>query len=174
MKRPILPVAALLLLTYPALSQGIGERTGVNALLRKAPSTADFVKLVAISDMFEIQSSKLAQTKADEFSKTFAAQMITDHTKTTEELKALAPKAGVELPTAMDSAHQGKIERLQGLMGVDFDREYDTMQVDAHKDAISLFERYADGGENAELKAWAAKTLPHLKHHLDKAKALRD
>jgi putative membrane protein len=34
------------------------------------------------------------------------------------------------------------------------------MQVSAHKDAVSLFERYAKGGENAEPKDWAGKTLP--------------
>jgi uncharacterized protein DUF4142 len=41
------------------------------------------------------------------------------------------------------------------------------MQVSAHKDAVDLFERYANGGDNADLKAWAGKTLPALKHHLD-------
>jgi Domain of unknown function (DUF4142) len=45
------------------------------------------------------------------------------------------------------------------------------MQVSAHKDAVSLFERYAKGGENAEPKDWAGKTLPALKHHLELAEA---
>ena len=44
------------------------------------------------------------------------------------------------------------------------------MQVDAHKDAVSLFERYSKGWDNADLKAWAGKTLPALKHHLEMAK----
>ena len=46
------------------------------------------------------------------------------------------------------------------------------MQVDAHKDAVSLFERYSKGGDNADLKSWAGKTLPALKHHLEMAQAL--
>lgn len=166
-------VLAFGLMAAPALAQGLGEKTGVNALIGKAPSTADFAKIAAISDMFEIESSKLAEQRADEASKKFAAQMIADHTKTSAELKALAPKANVELPVAVDSTHQSKLDKLKGLNGADFDKEYDVMQVDAHEDAVSLFERYADGGENAELKAWAAKTLPHLKHHLEMAKALR-
>ena len=65
MKRSLIAFTTLLFLTFPALSQGPGERAGVNALPGKAPSTADFVKLVAISDMFEIQSGKLAEKKAD-------------------------------------------------------------------------------------------------------------
>jgi putative membrane protein len=173
MNRSLIAAVAVLLLTGPAISQSLGEKTGINALVGKASSTADFVKIAAISDMFEIESSKLAEQKADETSKKFAAQMIADHTKTSKELKTMAPNAKAELPTAMDSSHQSKIDKLKGLTGADFDKEYDSMQVDAHEDAVSLFERYADGGDNAELKAWAAKTLPHLKHHLEMAKALR-
>jgi putative membrane protein len=43
------------------------------------------------------------------------------------------------------------------------------MQVSAHKDAVSLFERYAKGGDNAKLKDWEGKTLPALQHHLEMA-----
>ena len=46
------------------------------------------------------------------------------------------------------------------------------MQVSAHKDAVSLFERYSNGGDNADLKAWAGKTLPALRHHLEMAEQL--
>ena len=46
------------------------------------------------------------------------------------------------------------------------------MQENAHEDAVSLFERYAKGGDNPDLKSWADKTLPALKHHLEMAKAL--
>lgn len=164
---------ALALMATAAFAQGLGEKTGVNALIGKAPPTADFVKIAAISHMFEIESSKLAEQRADEATKKFAAQMIADHTKTSAELKALAPKANVEVPTALDSSHQSKLDKLKGLNGADFDKEYDSMQIDAHEDAVSLFERYADSGDNADLKAWAGKTLPHLKHRLEMAKALR-
>ena len=57
--------------------------------------------------------------------------------------------------------------------GASFAKQYDAMQVAAHKDAVSLFERCANGGENAELKAFAAKTLPHLQMHLTMAENLR-
>jgi putative membrane protein len=46
------------------------------------------------------------------------------------------------------------------------------MQVSAHKDAVSLFERYAQGGDNAKLKDWATKTLPALQHHLQLAQQM--
>ena len=44
----------------------------------------------------------------------------------------------------------------------------------AHKDAVSLFERYANGGDNAKLKAWATKALSALRHHLQMAEALNN
>jgi putative membrane protein len=165
---------ACLLLAGPALAQSAGEKTGVNSALGISPTTADFVKEVAISDMFEIASNKLGQEKGNAAEKSFASQMVTDHTKTSTELKELVSsgKVKAELPTALDSSHQSKLDKLKGESGKDFSSDFDSMQVSAHKDAVSLFERYAKGGDNPELKNWAGKTLPALKHHLEMAQNL--
>jgi putative membrane protein len=164
-----------LLLAGPIAAQSVGEKTGVNSALNIAPTTADFVKEVATSDMFEIAASKLAQDKGNAPEKTFASQMIADHTKTSTELKGLVTggKVKVELPTVLDSSHQSKLDKLKGESGKDFSSDYDSQQVSAHKDAVSLFERYAKGGDNADLKDWAGKTLPALKHHLEMAENLK-
>jgi putative membrane protein len=173
MKRTIIAFACVLL-AGPALAQSLGEKTGVNSALGVAPATADFVKEVAISDMFEIESSKLAAQKGNAQEKSFAQQMMTDHTKTSSELKGLVGngKAQATVPTTLDSSHQSKLDKLKGANGKDFSSDYDSYQVSAHEDAVSLFERYANGGDNAELKNWAGKTLPALRHHLDMAKEL--
>jgi putative membrane protein len=101
--------------------------------------------------------------------------MIADHTKTSTELKGLVTsgKVKAELPTALDSSHQSKLDKLKGENGQDFSSKFDSDQVSAHEDAVSLFERYAKGGDNADLKDWAGKTLPALKHHLDMAESLK-
>ena len=173
MKRSIV-ILACLLLAGPALAQSVGEKTGVNSALGVSPSAADFVKKVAISDMFEIESNKLGQEKGNAAEKSFASQMVTDHTKTSTELKGLvlSGKVKAELPAALDSSHQSKLDKLKGESGKDFSSDFDSMQVSAHKDAVSLFERYAKGGDNADLKNWAGKTLPTLKHHLEMAQNL--
>jgi putative membrane protein len=173
MKRSTI-VMACLLLAGPALAQSAGEKTGVNSALGISPTTPDFVKEVAISDMFEIESNKLGQDKGNAAEKSFASQMVTDHTKTSSELKQLVSsgKVKAELPTALDSSHQSKLDKLKGESGKDFSSDFDSMQVSAHKDAVSLFERYAKGGDNPELKNWAGKTLPALKHHLEMAQNL--
>jgi len=173
MRRIALIVTALLL-TASAFAQSVGEKTGVNSTLGISPSTADFVKEVAISDMFELQANKLAEDRGNAAEKSFAAMMIKDHTKTSDELKALVKGGDVkaELPTALDSSHQSKLDKLNGYKGADFSSEFDSQQVGAHKDAVSLFERYAKGGDNPKLKDWAGKTLPALQHHLEMAQAL--
>jgi len=173
MNRSLIALGCLLL-AGPALAQSAGEKTGVNSVLGIAPTTADFVKEVAISDMFELQSNKLAEDKGNEQEKAFARQMVTDHTKTSDELKGLVTsgKVKAELPTALDSSHQSKLDKLKGESGKDFSSNFDSDQVSAHKDAVSLFERYAKGGDNSELKDWAGKTLPALKHHLEMAENL--
>jgi putative membrane protein len=172
--RRTLIACACLLIAAPALAQSVGEKTGVNSALGVSPSTPDFVKEVAISDMFELESSKLAQQKGNATEKTFASQMITDHTKTSTELKGLVTggKVQAEVPTALDSAHQSKLDKLKAANEKDFSSEFDAMQVSAHKDAVDLFERYAKGGDNADLKNWAGKTLPALQHHLAMAQDL--
>ena len=81
MRRTMIATACLLT-AAPALAQSVGEKTGINSMLGATPSTEDFVKEVAISDMFEIEASKLAQQKGNAAEKTFALQMVTDHTKT--------------------------------------------------------------------------------------------
>jgi putative membrane protein len=173
MKRSIIALGCVLL-AAPALAQSVGEKTGVNSTLGIAPTTADFVKEAAISDMFEIGSSKLAQDKGNAQEKSFGSQMITDHTKTTTELKGLVSsgKVKADVPSALDSSHQSKLDKLRGESGKDFSSDYNSDQLSGHKDAVSLFERYAKGGDNADLKDWAGKTLPTLRHHLEMAQNL--
>jgi putative membrane protein len=77
MKKVTALAAAFMLLSGAAYAQSIGEKTGVNSVLGISPSTADFVKEAAVSDMFEIQSSKLAAERTEGATKDFANQMVT-------------------------------------------------------------------------------------------------
>src|SRR5438067_11290721 len=104
MKKAILAVTVAVALTSSAaLAQSAGEKTGVNSVLGVAPKTADFVKEAAMSDMLEIESSKIAQQKGNGPEKKFAEQMITDHTKTSSELKSMANSSNLkaDIPTAL-------------------------------------------------------------------------
>jgi putative membrane protein len=179
MKKASLLVSLGVLLMIPACSEsqrpGTVEQSQVpqsqaptTVGAASAVSTADFVKTVAISDMFEIQSSQLALSKQpDDDTQPFAQKMVQDHQTTSQELKALVDSGKVKatLPTALDTEHQKMLDDLRAKNGKDFDQAYDRVQQEAHQKAVDLFQKYSDSGDNADLKQWAAKTLPHLKEH---------
>jgi putative membrane protein len=161
----------------PAVSaESLAEKTGVNSLLGLSPSTADFVTQAAMSDMFEIQSSQLALRRGDDATKGFAQQMITDHQKTSAELTALVQgvSSKATMPTDLDAPHRKMLDTLNGLNGAAFDRQYSRDQVSGHKDAVSLFQRYAKGGDSTAIRQWADTTLPTLEHHLMMAQHLNE
>jgi putative membrane protein len=175
MRSSAIAIAVLAIVaSAPASAQSVGEKTGVNSALGISPTTQDFVREAATSDMLEIAAAKLAEEKGNAAEKKFAGQMVTDHTKTTSDLKGLVSSGDVkaEIPSALDSSSQKKLDKLRDAKPADFAGEYDPMQVSAHKDAVSLFERYSKSGDNAKLKDWAGKTLPTLKHHLEMAENL--
>lgn len=167
---------ALLLISSAAFAQSTAETTGVNSALNIPPKTEDFVKEVSMSDIFEIESSKLALQKGNAATKAFAQQMIDAHEKTTAELKGLIDGGKVTAPaaTGMSDAQKKSFDELKNLSGKEFDDAYQDDQEDAHEDAVDVFKRYASEGDNADLKAWAAKTLPALEDHLKMAEDLDD
>jgi putative membrane protein len=170
MKTTCLAFTIAAALTSAAFAESAAERTGVNSVLGIAPQTEDFIKEAATSDILEIEAAKIAQQKGGPAEKGFAEQMITDHTKTSMELKDLVPvDMRSSIPANLDENSQKKLDKLRETRDQAFASEYDPMQVSAHKDAVSLFERYAKGGEDPRLKDWAGKTLPALQHHLEMA-----
>ncbi|MCW7539245.1 DUF4142 domain-containing protein [Aquabacterium sp. A7-Y] len=137
-------------------------------------SDVAFLKQAAQNNHAEVESSKVAQTKASHADvKAFAARMIEDHTKAGDELKALAASKGVEVPDEASVMQKAKTKVLSAMDGDKFDRRYvDEMGVDAHQETIKLFTRAAAEAKDAEVKAFAGKTLPSLQHHLKTAQEL--
>jgi len=141
-----------------------------------APSTPDFVRKAAASDLYEVAAGKIASEKGQsEAVKKFGAHMIEAHSKTTEELKGIvkAEKLDVKLPTEVSGKHKKMLDALTAAKPEDFDRLYIKQQVKAHSKASELFDAYAERGENAALKQFAAKTLPGIKQQLEEAEKLK-
>lgn len=100
--------------------------------------------------------------------------MLTDHTKTSTELKSIAAGKNILLPAAPLPMHQRQVQALANENAKNFDKAYMTAQVAAHQQAVNLFQEAATSAADPEFKAFAAKNLPALKMHLDMAKATRD
>jgi putative membrane protein len=127
--------------------------------------TAKFVKNAAIGGMFEVQSSKAALTKAqDPKIKNLAQMLIDDHSAANEKLKKIAAKENISVPSQLDTKHQGELDTLRETKG-SFAQPFIQMQRKAHEEAITLFKRYADHGDDAALKSFAKNTLPTLEKH---------
>ena len=137
-------------------------------------SDTAFVEDAALGGMTEVELGKMASTKAANAEvKKFAQMMITDHSKANDELKALAAKKGWKLPTELDSSHKATIESLRTKVGADFDRDYVDDMVADHETDVKAFEDKAKNAADVDLKAFAEKTLPTLRKHLDAIKAVQ-
>lgn len=137
-------------------------------------STDAFVTNAAISDMYEIQAGQIAQKKGQSAGvKDFGKQMVTDHTAMSNEMKPLVAAAGKTLPTGLDERRKGMIDNLNAAPAADFDKAYLAQQEAAHSEALTLMQGYADNGDDAGLKAAAAKAVPKVQAHLDHVKQMQ-
>lgn len=149
---------------------------GAIASASGAAATPDFVTRAAISDMFEIESSRVAIQRSNNAEiKKFANQMVTDHTATTAKLKSLVASNNLAAPpNALDEPHQKMLADLKSAAADDFDETYLDQQDQAHTATLDLLNGYAAGGENADLKAMAAETAPKVQQHLAMVKQMDD
>jgi len=149
-------------LTGPAHAQTSDATEGA---AKVSPAEQQFVQDASQADATEIAASKIAlRNSSDPRVKTFAQQMVTDHTKLSHSMGVLAARKGLGAAPAADSALVGK---LQTLKGKDFDQMYvEQVALEGHRKAVDLFQKESENGTDAQLKAAATHALPTIKHHL--------
>jgi putative membrane protein len=164
----------------PPMAEPAAPAAGTSATgSRAAALTATaFARTAAMSDLYEIEASRLAEQRSQNAQvKQFAQHMLRDHQKTTNELKGMLPQlqgvSAQQMPTGLDQQHQALVQQLQGARGAEFDRAFAQQQLQSHQTAVELFRAYAQSGDNAQLKQWAAQTLPSLEEHLRQAQQLQ-
>ncbi|MEP7210548.1 MAG: DUF4142 domain-containing protein [Alphaproteobacteria bacterium] len=137
----------------------------------------DFVNAAGQAGLAEIETSKLAlQHSNNPDVKAFAQMMIEDHTKAGEALKAAAAAAALAPPSeTLDESHMRRVNDLtQDKPGENFDADYMHLQVDAHGEAIKLFQDYAKDGKIPQVQSFAEATLPTLETHRTKADSVNE
>lgn len=103
----------------------------------------------------------------------YAAQVGRDHGKASQELRKLAAKRGMEIPSDPVGQLRQKLDRLRQLSGAQMDKAYlQDFAVQAHMESIALFESQEAQGQDKELKSFAAKQLPRLRKYYERGKAL--
>jgi putative membrane protein len=142
-----------------------------------------FVQKAAIDNLAEIQLGRLATQRAENAAvKTFAEQMVDDHTKALDALTTAAGQSGTQVTRELDDKHRELHQRLSSLQGAEFDREYMKAMVEAHEEAAGMLEDRAErapGSAGATVESpegrvnqWAADTLPVVQTHLQQAKQI--
>jgi len=132
-----------------------------------------FMNDAAPGGMAEVELGKMAASKAQNAEvKAFGQKMVEDHSKAGEELKQLAAQKKVMLPPDVLPAHKQLMEKLSKLSGAEFDKEYVAAMVEAHEKDVAAFENVSKTAADADVKAFATKTLPTLKMHLEMIKAM--
>ncbi|HAB03651.1 MAG TPA: DUF305 domain-containing protein [Pseudomonas sp.] len=152
---------------------GLSLVLGMASLHAMAATSDDFVEAATEAGIAEVVTGKLAQEKSQNAEiKGFADMMVTDHTKANQELADIARKLDISVPD--EAALTDKVKKvILEWRDESFDKSYVNNQVDAHEKAVELYKKEAASSDKAELKAFAAKTLPTLEAHLQKAKALQ-
>lgn len=130
---------------------------------------------VANGGMKEVEASQKALTMSmDKDVKSFAQMMVDDHTKANNELKDLAAKKNITLPSSLSDDARKDIDDMSKKTGHDFDEAYMDMMVSDHDKTVSKLQDGNNSLKDADLKAWAAKTLPVVQHHDEMAKSMKD
>ena len=139
------------------------------------PTTRDaFVRMAAASDLYEIRSGQLAQTRTQNAGiRDFAGMLIRDHTNTTSQVMAAAQASGMPpITPALMPMQQDMLNRLERASGAAFDREFLTQQVQAHQMALALHSNYASSGDTPALRQVAATAAPVVQQHLDHVRSM--
>jgi putative membrane protein len=142
---------------------------------KDAEKEAQFMVDAAELSLKEIKLGNLAQSKGtNKQIKDLGKMMVSDHTKSLDELKKLAKEKKVTLPESLTEKGIEDHDKLSEKSGRDFDKKYSEMMVDGHEDAIKKFEKCGEDCTDSQLKNWVTQTLPTLRNHLDHAMSCRD
>lgn len=149
--------------------------TGATGVQAENVSKMDqqFLEQAARAGAAEVKLGSMAKEQATSPEvQQFGQRMVADHTEANQELMALAKAKDVSVSTKMDEQHQETAETLSKMEGKQFDREFMRHMVKDHEKAVQLFSTASEASEDADIKAFATKTLPTLQEHLQMARQL--
>gem|GEM_PF-2003396 len=137
-------------------------------------SDQEFIQNAAQGGMAEVELGKLAQEKGSSADvKQFGSKMVTDHSKADADLKTVADKKGIAVPTSLDAKHRASVERFSHLSGAAFDRAYVHAMVKDHEKDASEFREEANSAQDPDVKSFADSTLKVIETHLSDIKTIQ-
>jgi putative membrane protein len=168
----------LLLLCFVGLaacSQMGMKSPGQSAGQGATASTQDakFARDIAQANLAEIETGKLAASKAQSDAvKQFAQHMVDEHSKLLKQGSDLAAAKGMQVPSAPGLEHQAAKTKLQVVTPASFDRAYMEQMVKDHNTTLELLNRTVAEASDPQLRAQAQQAIPHVQQHLEMAQRL--
>jgi putative membrane protein len=132
---------------------------------------APYVAAASSIDLYEIKSSQMAQTRAQDGNlRLFAGMMISAHQGLAAQLSLAGRRLNL-LPSAqLLPEHQRMIDTLESTM--DFDAAYRSQQIQVHEEALKLHSDFASRGESPTLRPVAANAVPIERAHLARLRGM--
>ena len=151
------------------------QDTGQGAAVRDDKEhDSEFMTKAASGGMLEVELGKVvAQRATTPDVKQFAQQMVTDHTKANNELKAVAAKKNITLPASLGDDQKKVYDNVLTEKGAQLDQKYVSEMVDDHEEDVKEFQEASTKAGDPAVKAFAAKTLPVLQMHLAMIKKIQ-
>lgn len=166
--RRLAPVALLAALGGMSLSGCATTGAAMDLTPEEAPA---FVAMAASSDLYEVESSRLALQRSQvQAHRAFAEMMIRDHSNMSAQLRAAASSAGLSVPTAMLPMHMALLNELS--RSSDFDATYRRQQIQSHEQSLRLMDNYSRRGDVPQLRGVAAAAVPVVRGHLEDLRRL--
>jgi putative membrane protein len=152
------------------------EPSTTNRDLQRTMSPQAFTEQAAVIGQAEVELGKVAMSNAgDAAIRQYAERLVKDHTEAAAKLNRIAAKEKLQVPQTLDGEHQALKQKLSGLKGEAFDREYTKAMAKGHDKAVALFEAASQATAMPDdLKEFAAATLPTLEQHRELAHSLHD
>lgn len=112
-----------------------------------------FLHKAMLGGLAEVQLGQLAAEKgSSDDVKRFGQRMVADHTTLNETIKPIAASMNMEPPKKMSKEDQAEYDKLGGLSGADFDKEYLAYMTADHRKDLKEFHREADAARDQALK----------------------
>lgn len=157
-----------------AVALGTAASVPAAAQHRVGHAAMVYVSKAGASDMYEIQASQMAATRARRPQvREFAQMLVTDHNRSTQMVTDAARSDGLNpRPPMLEPAQRAMLRQLERARDRDFDRLYLSQQIPAHVQGLALHRNYARNGQGAALRRAAADIVPVVQHHLERAREL--
>ena len=143
--------------------------TGVGEVEKKfLDFDSEFMAKAASGGLLEVEMGRQVAARATTpQAKEFAQKMVADHTKSNAELKALAARKNITLPTTLGAEHARVLKDVLEKKGANMDHEYLTEMQKDHQEDVKEFTEASVKAADPDIKAFATKNVPVLKMHFD-------